>query len=389
MTRSGGCRHPDADEEPGQRLYLELAGPIALERGGTLPVVRVAYETWGTLSPDHSNAVLVLHALTGDSHAAGTTGTGHPTPGWWDALIGPGRPLDTNRYFVVAPNVLGGCRGTTGPASPAPDGRPWGSRFPPITIRDQVVVEQRLAEALRIDRWAAVVGGSMGGMRTLEWAVQFPERVAAMLVLAVGAYATADQIGLQSAQLLCIRQDPAFCGGDYYAQPAGPDAGLGLARRIAQLSYRSEGELDARFGHEPQPSEDPLVDGRYAVQSYLDHHAAKLVGRFDANSYLVLTDAMNTHDIGRGRGGTSAALERVTARAVVAGISSDRLYPLRLQAEIATSLDTCPELRVVESPHGHDAFLIEGGQVGALVTDLLSDESARIDPGREAARAVG
>jgi homoserine O-acetyltransferase len=374
-----------AGAAPGERQYLDLAGPVALERGGSLPSVRVAYETWGELSSDRSNAVLVLHALTGDSHAAGTTGPDHPTPGWWEALIGPGRPLDTGRYFVVVPNVLGGCRGTTGPGSPAPDGQPWGSRFPPITIRDQVAVERLFADALGVDRWAAVLGGSMGGMRTLEWAVGFPDRVAAVLVLAVGAYATADQIGLQSAQMLCIQNDPGFHNGDYYDKPTGPGAGLGLARRIAQLSYRSEAELDARFGRDGQLSEDPLAGGRYAVQSYLDHHAAKLVGRFDANSYLVLTEAMNTHDIGRGRGGITVALKRVTARAVVAGINSDRLYPLRLQVEIADDLDTCPELRVVDSPHGHDAFLIETGQVGGLVSELLAQDS---QPVRETAKVL-
>jgi homoserine O-acetyltransferase/O-succinyltransferase len=359
-------------DPPGRRRFAELPDPLPVELGGALPAVRMAYETWGRPAPDGSNAVLVLHALTGDSHAAGPAGPGHPTPGWWGELIGPGRPLDTDRWFVVAPNVLGGCQGTTGPASSAPDGRPWGSRFPRITVRDQVEAERRLADLLGIRRWAAVVGGSMGGMRALEWAVGQPDRVDSVLVLATCARSSADQLGLQSAQLECIRQDPHYLGGDYYGAAAGPDAGLGVARRIAHLSYRTDAELEARFGRARQPGEDPLRGGRYAVQSYLDHHAAKLISRFDANSYVVLTEAMNHHDIGRGRGGVAAALRRVTARVVVAGVDTDRLYPLRQQREIADALPGCGGLRVVASPYGHDAFLIESEQVGALVRDMVA-----------------
>ncbi len=360
-------------DPPGRRRFLDLPGPLPLELGGVLPAVRVAFETWGNLAPDHSNAVLVLHALTGDSHVAGPAGPGHRSPGWWDAMVGPGRPLDTDRWFLVVPNVLGGCQGTTGPSSPAPDGRPWGSRFPAITVRDQVEVEAALADLLGIGQWAAVVGGSMGGMRALEWAVDRPGRVRSVLVLAVGAYTTADQIGIQTTQLACIRSDPGFRRGDYYdaAPGTGPHVGMGLARRVAHLSYRTGRELDERFGRAPQGDEDPLRGGRYAVQSYLDHHADKLVRRFDANTYVVLTEAMNSWDVGRGRGGVRAALSRVAARAVVAGIDSDRLYPLHLQAEIADAIPSCDGLQVVASPFGHDGFLVETDAVGALVEDTL------------------
>ncbi|MBB5955254.1 homoserine O-acetyltransferase [Saccharothrix tamanrassetensis] len=336
---------------------LPLPGLPAVEAPGTsggpppgLPV-RVAYETWGTLNPERSNAVLVLHALTGDSHVVGGVEPGHPTPGWWDGLIGPGLPLDPARWFVVAPNVLGGCQGTTGPWSVAPDGRPWGARFPRISVRDQVAAEVLLADALGIDAWAAVVGGSMGGMRALEWAVSLPDRVKSLLVLAAPAASTAEQIALASAQLHAIRLDPV--------------AGMGVARRIAHLSYRSEPELTARFGRERQ------ADGRFAVESYLDHHAEKLIRRFDPESYVVLTEAMNGHDVGLGRGGVRAALARVTARTIVAGIDSDRLYPLPQQAEIADGVGV--DLRVVKSDFGHDGFLIEVEQVGALVAELLAD----------------
>jgi homoserine O-acetyltransferase len=347
----------------GDRRFLDLPGPFRPERGGVLPGVRVAFETWGTLDVDGGNAVLVEHALTGDSHVAGPAGPGHPTGGWWDGLIGPGRALDTDRFFVVCANVLGGCQGTTGPSSPGPDGGRWGARFPEVTVGDQVRVEAALADALGIGRWACVVGGSMGGMRALEWAVAMPDRVAALFFLASGAVATADQIGTQTTQQTAIRADPRWAGGDYaLADP--PVAGLGIARRIAHLTYRSAYELGERFGTEMQD------DGRFAVTSYLDHHADKLARRFDAGSYVLLTETMNSWDVGRGRGGLDAALARVTARALVAGVGSDRLYPLELQQRVADALGV--PLQVIASPYGHDGFLIEVDAVGTLLRGLLA-----------------
>jgi homoserine O-acetyltransferase len=349
-------------------------GPLALELGGRLDAVRVAYESWGTPNHDRSNAVLVLHALTGDSHVVGDAGDGHPTPGWWDGLIGPGAPIDTRRWFVVAPNVLGGCQGTTGPASLATDGRPFGSRFPRITVADQVVAESALAERLGVRRWASVIGGSMGGMRALEWAAGAPDQVGSALVLAVGAAASADQIGTQTTQSLAITSDPRWRGGDYHDAAAGdgPTAGLGVARRIAHLTYRSEFELQERFGNSAQPGEDTDQGGRYAVQSYLDHQAHKLAHRFDAGSYVVLTDAMTTWDLGRGRVSTEQALRGIRVPLVVGGIDSDRLYPLHQQEQIAALVPgTVGGLRVVRSPYGHDGFLVEREQVFALVEETL------------------
>ncbi|MCA0145737.1 homoserine O-acetyltransferase [Blastococcus sp. LR1] len=337
----------------GDRRFLDLPGPFALDRGGELPAVRVAYETWGTLAADGGNAVLVEHALTGDSHVVGAAGPGHPTPGWWSGIVGPGAALDPDRWFVVCANVLGGCQGTTGPSSPAPDGRPWGARFPEITVGDQVRVEAALADALGVDRWACVAGGSMGGMRALEWAVALPDRVAGLFFLASTAVASADQIGTQTTQQAAIRADPA--------DP--PVAGLGVARRIAHLTYRSDLELEDRFGSGVQD------DGRYAVASYLDHHADKLTARFDAGSYLVLTEAMNSWDVGRGRGGVESALGRVTARAVVAGVDTDRLYPPAQQQRVADALGV--PLRLITSPYGHDGFLVETAAVDALLRELL------------------
>lgn len=357
----------------GQR-FAEF-GAVNLELGETLPSVRVAYQTWGRpelTGGRVTNAVLILHALTGDSHVAGPSGPGQPTPGWWDQMIGPGCPLDPDRWFIVSSNVLGGCRGTTGPASLAPDGKPWGSRFPRITVRDQVHVETLLADHLGIDQYLMVTGGSMGGMRALEWLVGYPERVGAGLLLATCAAATADQIGVQTTQLLAIRQDPHWQDGDYYGSGRRPIAGLGLARRIAHLTYRTEDEMDARFGRQPQACEDPLRGGRYQVQSYLDHHAQKLTARFDAGSYVALTEAMNSHDVGRGRGGVARALGSIRSPVIVAGVDTDRLYPLRLHKELADAIPTCDRLRVITSPYGHDAFLIEADQVADLVRQALA-----------------
>ena len=369
--RTGGWR----DGDPvGRRRFVDI-GAVSLERGGRIDDVRMAYESWGRLDADGRNAVLVLHALTGDSHVVGPADPGHPTAGWWEGMIGPGCPLDTDRWFVVAPNVLGGCQGTTGPVSDAPDGRPWGSRFPYLTVRDQVEAERRLADALGIDSFAAVLGGSMGGMRVLEWAVMFPERVRGIVPIAVGAVASADQIALQSIQVQAIREDPAYRGGDYLRADDGrvPTTGLALARRLAHWSYRSREELDERFGRDPQGEEDPLsFEGRFAVSSYLDHHGAKLARRFDAASYVVLTESMNGHDVGRGRGGAAAALARYDGEATVIGIDSDRLYPVEEQHELASLLPGAgPWAAVLTSPHGHDSFLIETDAVGEVVTQLL------------------
>jgi homoserine O-acetyltransferase/O-succinyltransferase len=362
----------------GDRRFVDI-GDLPLQLGGVLPGVRLAYETWGTLNADGSNAVLVEHALTGDTHVLGEAGPGHPTAGWWSSLVGPGKALDTDEHFVVAANVLGGCQGTTGPSSfrPGTD-LAWGSAFPRITVADQVAAEVRLADALGIDRFVAVLGGSMGGMRSLEWAAAQPSRVGSALVLATTAASSADQIGGQSAQLTAIVSDPQWAGGDYHGRPDGhgPHVGLGLARRLAHLTYRTAAELDVRFGRAAQFGEDPLSPtepGRYAVQSYLDHHANKLVHRFDAGSYVVLTDALNTWDVGLGRGGTEAALAAVTVPLVVAAVDSDRLYPV---ADSQRIVEAAPAvvggLRVVTSTSGHDGFLLEADQIAPLVAETLA-----------------
>lgn len=369
-------------DAPAFREFAVIGG-LDLELGGRLAAVTVAYETWGALNEARDNAVLVEHALTGDAHASGPTAPGQPTPGWWDALIGPGKVIDTDRWYVVCANVLGGCQGTTGPASIAPDGRPYGSRWPRITARDQVGVEAALADVLGIRSFALVIGGSMGGMRALEWLVMHPDRVRSGVLLATGAAATADQIATQTAQIQAVTADPGWRGGDYHHAGAGngPHRGLGLARRFAHLTYRTASELDLRFGRDPQRNEAPLgasiagvTDGpnRFAIQSYLDHHADKLLGRFDAGTYVALTDAMTTHDVARGRGDRAAVLAGITVPVRVAGLDTDRLYPLRLQQQLADEITGCPGLDVVETPFGHDGFLIESEQVGRVVAAALA-----------------
>lgn len=346
-------------------------GSLTLESGAVLQDARIAVQRWGELSPTRDNVVVVLHALTGDSHLTGPAGPGHPTPGWWDGMAGPGAPIDTSRWCVVATNVLGGCRGSTGPSSLARNGKPWGSRFPVITVRDQVAADVAALAAVGITDVAAVVGGSMGGARALEWIVGHPDRVRAGLVLAVGARATADQIGTQTAQIAAIQADPNWQNGDYHETGRTPEIGLQLARRFAHLTYRGELELDTRFANNVQGDTAPGTDHRYAVQSYLEYQGSKLTARFDAGSYVALTEALNSHDVGRGRGGVAAALGGCPVPVIVGGITSDRLYPLRLQEQLAQLLPGCTGLRVVESDSGHDAFLVEFEAVGALVQQTL------------------
>lgn len=372
---TGAWREGDA---VGHRQFVAI-GAQSLERGGQLPSVRIAYETWGELNADASNAILVLHALTGDSHLIGPAAPGHPTAGWWSGIIGQGRYVDTRDWFVVAPNLLGGCQGSTGPASLAPDGHEWGARFPYLTIRDQVAAQSAMSDAIGIRRWAAVFGGSMGGMHALEWAVSQPDRVERVAVLAAPATSSADQIALNSVQLEAIQMDPGFVGGNYYeaADGDGPYRGLALARRMALLNYRSPTELNDRFRRSWQSSISPLGSGgKFAVESYLDFHGNKFTRRFDANSYLVLVEAMSSHDVGRDRGGVPEALAAVTARTLVLGIDSDRLFPVEDQISIAGDLpDTIDGggATVIHSEYGHDGFLIEHDLVGPQLMRLLKN----------------
>lgn len=351
--------------------------PLELELGGRLEHVAVAYEEYGEPSPAGDNTVLVCHALTGSAHAAGV-GERDGAPGWWDALIGPGKAIDTDRFHVVCSNVLGGCYGTTGPSSIEPaTGRPYATRFPRYTIRDMVHVQKRLLDRLGVTSLRAVIGGSMGGMQVLEWAATYPGMVRAIVPIAIGARHSAWAIGLNEVARRAIMMDPAWQGGAYRVDRQ-PEAGLGLARAIAMLSYRAHPSFDERFGRarwdgSAPPCPEGLGDAgaAYQVSRYLAYQGEKLVRRFDANTYLYLTLAMDDYDVGAGRGGAEAVLGRLTMPALVLGIDSDVLYP---EPEVRALADALPNARYerIASPHGHDAFLIEFAQVSRHLSRFLA-----------------
>ncbi|MFM9084377.1 MAG: homoserine O-acetyltransferase [Actinomycetota bacterium] len=367
----------------GNRRFFTFAvdRPFSLECGERLSEVTMAYETWGELNDDSSTAVLVGHAWTGDSHAGGPAGRGHPTPGWWEGVVGPAHALDPSRYFVVCVNVLGGCQGSTGPASPHPvDGRPYALRFPVVTIRDMVRAQALLADHLGVGRWHAVVGGSMGGMQALEWAIMFPRRVGGLAAIATNAEASAQQIAWGAIGRRALWMDPNFAGGDYY--DAGPDGGpwrgLAIARQIAQVTFRSDTKFNEKFGRglvEDNVFEDGIdLFSRFDVEGYLDYHGDKLVRRFDANSYLYIGKAMDLHDVGRGRGGLDQALARIACPVLTVSIDSDILYPAYQQEFIHQGVagrDQRTEHVEVTSAEGHDGFLIETVAVGSAVEGFL------------------
>ena len=374
-------------DPPGHRQFFRFAPGrlLALDGGSALSDVTVAYETWGTLDERGTNAVLVCHAWTGDSHVTGPAGRGHSTPGWWEGMVGPGRPIDTNRWFVVCANVLGGCQGSTGPASLHPvDGRPYGSRFPVVTVRDMVRTQARLADALGVSVWHAIVGGSMGGMQVLEWAIMYPHRVRSILPIATCMQATAQQIAWGSIGRRAIMLDPRWRGGDYYDADDGPTDGLAVARMVAQVTFRSDNVFTDRFGRD-------LIDWtgevdrfglwqQFEVETYLDHHGSKLVRRFDANSYLVIGKAMDLHDVVRGRSSLAEAMGRITAACLTIGISSDLLYPnyqQRLLDEILRSEGVSSRYVEIDSPHGHDSFLINVDQLADPIAEFLDEVSER------------
>lgn len=368
MTHTSTRIHAAAQSRTATRLIpshrgVTPIGDVTLESGEVLSGVELAWESWGELNEAGNNAILVLHALTGDAHAHGTP----DAPGWWDALIGPGRAADTRSHCVISINILGGCSGSTGPLSVNPQtGRAYAGDFPDITLRDSVRAERTLLEGMGVRRVAAVLGGSMGGARALEWAVTHPDMVERCAVIAATAASSAEQIALGGMQIDAVRLDPAFQDGFYDpAQP--PVRGLSLARQIAHVSYRSEAELDFRFSRALQG--DGLGHPRYAVGSYLAHQGRKLTERFDANSYIRLTEALMGHDVGRGRGGAAAALATTPAGFYVASVDSDRLY-LPGQSEHLAQLAGV-EAVSISAPNGHDAFLTHAHLLAESLEEFL------------------
>lgn len=350
--------------------------PFVTERGDLLPHVEIAYETWGTLSPTRDNVVLIAHALTGDSHVAAH----HPDdePGWWEALVGPGRPIDTRRFFVICSNILGSCYGSTGPCSVDPHtGRRYGLRFPFITVRDIVRAQERLLSALGIEKLHAILGGSLGGMQALEWAAMFPERVERIIPIATSGRFSPQGIAYNEVQRRAIMLDPAWQGGDY--EPGeGPSQGLAIARMVGMITYQSDELMRARFGRNPAARYHawPEFHDRYDVEGYLHYQGDKLVKRFDANAYLYLTRAMDSHDLGRDRGGYDAGLSRIQARTLMIGIRSDILFPPSHGREVAerlVRLGRDARYWELDSPNGHDAFLNDFDRVAPVIRRFIDE----------------
>lgn len=350
---------------------------LALDSGESLGPITLAYETYGELSPEKDNAILVPHALTGDSHCA-RHGSDDPEPGWWEPLVGPGCVFDTDRYFVICPNVLGGCQGTTGPASIDPStGRPYGMRFPLITIRDMVRLERILVDYLGIERLHLVAGGSMGGMQTLQWAVDYPGRMLAALAIATPGRSSPQSIAYNEVGRQAIMNDPNWHSGDYYDADEGPSRGLSIARMVGMITYQSDESMIRKFDRRLMNAEpDEMYDfaTQFEVESYLHYQGKKLVSRFDANTYLYLTRALDLFDLGHGYESYDAALDRIACPLLVYGISSDILYPpshQKMLVDRLARLNKAVEYSELDTPYGHDGFLIEFAKMEPILQQFV------------------
>jgi len=341
-------------------------GPLHLECGLDFAPVTVAYETYGRLNKKGTNAIHVCHALTANTHAAGTP----PQPGWWDGLIGPGKAFDTDKYFVVCSNILGSCYGTTGPSTFNPKARqPYRASFPAITVRDIVRVQKRLLEILGVRQLVTVCGSSLGGMQVLEWGIMYPDFCRTIIPISTSSKQSAWCIALNTIARTAIMGDPDWNEGNYTDQPR---RGLSMARMVGMVSYRSPEELEQRFGRERQGGNAFDFSNQFQVESYLAYQGQKLVERFDANTYITLSRAMDLHDVGRGRGETRDVLKSIKARTLCIGVSSDIRYPTREQKELVTLI---PDARYdeVQSIHGHDAFLIEFEHLNRIIHHFLTE----------------
>ena len=378
--------------------YLELPAGVRLDCGATVAPLQVAYETYGTLSPDRDNVILVCHALSGDAHAAGQAavpssestrdgfraeerdGAAGRGLGWWDGMIGPGKAFDSDHFYVVSSNLLGGCRGTTGPGSTNPEtGRPFGADFPVITVGDMVRVQRSMLDALGIPRLAAVAGGSLGGMQALEWAVRYPEDVDAIIPIA-STHALAPQgVAWNAIARNAITSDPAWQGGHYYGTGQHPDGGMGIARMVGHITYLSADSMHQKFGRRLQDTDEVSFDltrADFEVESYLRYQASTFVKRFDANTYLYLSRALTYFDLARqhGNGSLERAVSGISARTLLIAFSSDWLYPPSGSEQLANALGShgrSVELHVIDAPYGHDCFLLEEARQIPMVRVFL------------------
>jgi homoserine O-acetyltransferase len=383
--------------------FLDLPRPLQLDCGRTLHPVRVAYETYGTLSAARDNVVLVCHALSGDAHAAGFAktptvestrdgfaaedrdGTAGRGLGWWDGMIGPGKAFDTDRYFVVSTNLLGGCRGTTGPSSTNPaTGRPYGSDFPVITVADMVRTQQAFLDEIGIVRLAAVAGGSLGGMQAFEWAILYPDAVDAVVAIASTHALQPQGLAWNAIARNAITSDPDWQDGHYYGTGRAPNAGMGVARMVGHITYLSAKSLGTKFGRRLQFADDiryTLTDPEFEVESYLQHQAESFVRRFDANTYLYTSRALTYFDLARqyGNGKLPDAVRNILARTLLIAFSSDWLYPPSGSEELAAALRSSGkdvELHIIDAPYGHDCFLLEEARQTPMIQQFLARQFA-------------
>jgi homoserine O-acetyltransferase len=382
--------------------FLDLPEPLPLDCGRVLHPIRIAYETYGTLSPARDNVILVCHALSGDAHAAGVAKTPPPEStrdgfgaeerdgaagrglGWWDGMIGPGKAFDTDRFFVVSTNLLGGCRGTTGPASTNPaTGRPYGSDFPVITVADMVRAQRAFLHQLGLTRLAAVAGGSLGGMQAFEWAILYPGEVDAIIAIASTHAVQPQGVAWNAIARNAITSDPDWQGGHYYGTGRAPTAGMGVARMVGHITYLSAQSLGSKFGRRLQFADDvryTLTEPEFEVENYLRHQAASFVRRFDANTYLYTSRALTYFDLARQYGGGRLidALRNMIARTLLIAFSSDWLYPPAGSEELAEALRALGkevELHVIEAPYGHDCFLLEEARQTPMIQNFLARQA--------------
>jgi homoserine O-acetyltransferase len=380
-------------------LFLDLPKPLALDCGLELHPIRIAYETYGTLSAARDNVILVCHALSGDAHAAGFTTMPAAASardgfraderdagmsrglGWWDGMIGPGKAFDTDRFFVVSSNLLGGCRGTTGPSSTNPaTGRAYGSDFPVITVADMVRAQRALLNELGITRLAAIAGGSLGGMQALEWAVLYGDQVDAIIPIASTHALHPQGVAWNAIARNAITADPGWQGGHYYGTGRAPTAGMGVARMVGHITYLSATSLNQKFGRRLQSGTDiryDLTEPEFEVESYLRHQADAFVKRFDANTYLYTSRALSYFDLARQYGGgrLTHALRNMSARTLLIAFSSDWLYPPSGSEELADALRANGrdvELHVIDAPYGHDCFLLEEARQTPMIQNFLA-----------------